>query len=475
VAQLHLFWLKLKTYSQTAGGWIAKNATIGKIVVLSLFGLVACDLKRDVVRIESIEVPRALSDNGYTSNVAGHRLRDALNAYADQATSVGGNNGTSFDLSVGFITADDANLNSNLDLNIAARDERPDIVVPQIGLSLGAIESSIRSVLPTRGHAISGELTLRDSKYALRLRIDGRQVFSSEYESDNPDDLMTKAAPAVMDNIMPFVNAMAQYRVQKDEGLLKADEIIARRDESDINVQQAYILKGNHALKNHNYGEARDMFSKANRIDPKSAIAYNNTGVALTATANQENLERESAKLHEAISQYKHAIAANHRYALPYNNLGLLQVRFNRINDAIANYHIAIQVAPKYMLAHWNLAYAFQVRGSFDDALNEYRTAIRYTTDEKQLATLHTKIGDLFQKQPGENDHLDNAIAEYRRAIEINDYSWAHHNLGLIRLGQGKIDDAIAEFRNATRLDGKDETMKESLQQALEAKGPGTM
>ncbi len=476
MAQLHLLWLKLKTYSQTAGGWIAKNATIGKIVVLSLLWLVACDLKRDGVRIESIEVPRALSDNGYTSGVAGHRLHDALNAYADQATSVGDNNGTSFDLSVGFITADDANLNSNLDLNIAAHDERPDIVVPQIGLSLGVIESSIRSVLPTPGHAISGELTLRDSKYALRLRIDNRQVFSSEYESENPDDLMTKAAPALMDNIMPFVNAMAQYNVQKEEGLLKADKIIADRDESDINVQQAYILKGNHALKNHNYGEAQDMFSKANRIDPKSAIAYNNIGVALTAMANQENLERESAKVHEAISQYKNAIAANHRYALPYNNLGLLQVRFNRINDAIASYHFAIQVAPKYMFAHWNLAYAFQKQGSFDDALNEYRTAIRYTKDEKQLAMLHTYIGELFRKQASENDHLEKAIAEYRRAIEIKkDYSWAHHNLGLVWREQGKIDDAIAEFRIAADLDGNNETIKESLQNALQAKDEGAM
>lgn len=475
MARLHLFWLKLKTYSQTAGGRVAKNATIGKIVALILFGLVAWDLRRDVVRIEAIEVPRALSDNGYTSSVAGHRLHDALNVYADQATPAGDNNGTNFNSSWGFITADDANLNSNLDLNIAARDELPDIVVPQIGLSLGAIESSIRSVLPTKGHAISGELTLRDSKYALRLRIDGRQVFSSEYESENPDELMTKAAPAVMDNIMPSVNAMAQYRVRNEEGLLKADEIIARCDESDINVQEAYILKGNHALKDHDYAEAEKMFAKANRINPKSAIAYNNIGVALTALANQENVERDKGKLDDAMSQYKHAIAANPRYALPYNNLGLLLVHFDRINEAILQYGIAIQVAPKYMLAHWNLAYALQKKGSFGEALTEYRAAIRYTTDEEQLATLHSKIGDLFRERPGENDQLENAIAEYRRAIEINDYSWAHHNLGLIWRSQGKIDDAIAEFRNAIRLDGKNETMMESLQQALEAKEAGAM
>jgi superkiller protein 3 len=182
-------------------------------------------------------------------------------------------------------------------------------------------------------------------------------------------------------------------------------------------------------------------------------------------------VERYSAKFDEAISQYKHAIAAGPRYALPYNNLGLLLVHFARTKDAIANYRIAIQVAPKYMLAHWNLAYALETQGSFDGALTEYRAAIRYTTDKEKLAMLHTYIGELFRKQASENDHLENAIAEYRPAIEIKkDYSWAHHNLGLVWREQGKIDDAIAEFRTAADLDGKNETMKESLQQAQEAK-----
>ena len=157
----------------------------------------------------------------------------------------------------------DASLHSNLDLNIAARHELPDIVVPQIGFSLRAIVSTIRSVLHRTGHAISGELTLQDGKYALRVRIDGRQVFGTNYEAENPDDLMTKAAPRIMDIIRPAAHAMARYRVRKEEGLLKADEIIAHHKKSDINVQWAYLLKGSHALKHGNYDEARTMFSNA--------------------------------------------------------------------------------------------------------------------------------------------------------------------------------------------------------------------
>jgi tetratricopeptide (TPR) repeat protein len=307
VAQLHLFWLDLKTRFQTACGWIAKTASIGNFVALTWIGLsvVVCtlivqDLMRDVVTIEPIEVPKTLSDNGYSPEVASHRLRDALNAYADQATYLG-DEGTNLNSNFGVFAADNASIPSNLDLNIAARDELPDVVVPQIGLSLGAIVSSIRSVLHTTGHAVSGELTLRDRKYALRVRVDGRQVFSSDYDTENPDDLMTKAAPRVMDIMRPSVNAMARYRVQEEEGLLKADEIIAHYDESDINVHWAYILKGNDALKNLNYGEAERMFSKANSLNRNSEQPYIQLGVALLRQAKPE----------QAIEQFRRVIAIN--------------------------------------------------------------------------------------------------------------------------------------------------------------------
>ena len=516
MAQLHLFWLNLKAEFQTVSGWIAKTATIGNFVALTWIGLsvmvctlIVQDLMRDVVTIEPIEVPKALSDNGYTPGVAGYRLRDAMNAYADQATSLG-QDGTKLNWKFGFIDADNANLNSNLDLNIAAREELPDVVVPQIGLSLGAIVSSIRSVLHTTGHVISGELTHKDRKYALRVRVDGRQVFSSEYESENPDDLMTKAAPSVMDILRPSINAMARYRVQKEEGLLKADEIIAHYDESDINVHWAYILKGNHALKTRHYGEAERMFSKASSlngnseqpyiqlgvallrqakpeqaieqfrrviaINPKSAIAYNNIGVARATLAKQDNAEPDVAKLGDAIAQYLQAIAAEPRYALPYNNLGLALMHLDRIDDAIDKYRFAIQVAPKYLLAHWNLAFALQRQGSFDAALTAYRDAIDCTTDTEQLAMLHTSLGDVLREKAGENDSLEGAIAEYRRAIKIHPegYSWAHNNLGLIWRDQGKIDAAIAEFRFAADVDRENnETVKENLKQALQAKEAG--
>ena len=501
MAQLQLFWTNFKAIFQAAGGWIARTATIGKLAALTplVVGgwLIVQELMSEVVTIEPIEVPKALSDSGYTPEVAGFRLRDALNAYAE--TPSPGDDGTNLNSNLDSVAHDDDSLNSNLDLNISAGHELPDIVVPQIGLSLRAIESSIRSVLHRTGHAISGELTTQGSKYALRLRIDGRQVFNSGYEAENPDDLMTKAAPDVMEIIRPAAHAMARYRDRKEEGLLRAEEIIAHYNKSDINVQWAYLLKGKHALGSDNYKQAEDMFSKAVSsnwnseqphmqlgvsllrqgkpedaikefqrvltINPKSAVAYNNIGVALATQANQKKAELDAAKLKQAIAIYQQAIATEPGYALPYNNLGLALFHRDQIDEAIEKYRSAIEIAPNYLLARWNLAYALRHR-SFDAAVTEYRAAIKLAADPKQRAMLHTFLGD-FLRETGENSNLAAAILEYQHAIEINCYSWAHNNLGLIWRSQGKINDAIAEFDKATTCAPGDETFRENLEQAL--------
>jgi len=161
VAQEPSVWLKLRTNLQSAAGWIANTASISNIFGLTwiviwvvLCVLVAQDLARDVVTIEPISVPKTLSDNGYTPEVASHRLLDAVKHYASV------NRASSF-MEV---------------LNIAPRDDLPDFVVPKIDLSLNALVSSIRSVLHYgSGRRISGEFIFRDklalSSPARRNRI----------------------------------------------------------------------------------------------------------------------------------------------------------------------------------------------------------------------------------------------------------------------------------------------------------------
>ncbi len=478
MAQVSVFWLNLKAHLQAAAGWIAKTATISNFVALTWITLSAAivllivqDLSRDVVTLEPISVPKALSDNGYTPEVASHRLRDALNRYATYNQPFG-------------------NIE---DLNISARDELPDFVVPQIGLSLNAIVSSIRSVLHASGRTVSGEIVFHD-KYALRVRVDGKQVYSSGFDADNPDELLAKAAPLVTEKLRPAITAAAEYRDNHAKGLLKADEIIARFDERNENVQWAWLLKGRHAFETSDFPQAEALFSKAVRLNwnsqafhielgralerqgkfdaaigqykrvialnPKSAVAYNNWGFTLVEQSLPDG------PFDAAIAQFNRAIAADPRYLLARNNLGNALVRQRNLDAAIAVYRAGIEVEPKYLYFHWNLAAQLKEQNKLDEALAEYRVALDCTRAPRELANLHVSIGDVLKLKGGAD--LDGAIAEYRRAIDIDPaYSWAHNNLGLIWSDQGRLDDALAEFRKAAAAEPNNETLKENLDRAL--------
>jgi tetratricopeptide (TPR) repeat protein len=493
VAQVLSLWRNLETYTRAAVGWIGNTATIGNFVRLGSIGLagliiwlIVQDLMRDVVTIEPISVPARLAENGYKPEVAGHRLRDALNGYASRSRT-GPLAGESF---------------LNLDLNMADRDELPDFVVPQLGLSLNAVVSSIRSVLHARsGPTISGEITAQD-KFALRIRIDGEQVYDGS-DAANPDDLMTEAAAAVMEKIKPSLNAIILYTDKRPQSVLKADEIIARLKESDVNVQWAYVIKGNDLLDKREFPEAEKMFRKAislNRsnpqphiqlglalegqgkvdeavkqfqlvlgIDPKSAKAYNNIGAALVRKADLTKTPPD-----QAIAAYRRAIEVDPSYSLSYNNIGLVLYNHGNVDEAIVRYGEAIKVDPNYLFAQWNLAYALEHQAKLDQALVHYRAAIECTKDRQQLAILHTSVGNILKQMAGADGNLDGAIAEYRRALGSDpDYYWAHNNLGLIWDAQGKIEEAIAEFRSATKIYPEMEDMKDNLVRVLRKKEAG--
>jgi tetratricopeptide (TPR) repeat protein len=500
-AQVLSDWLKIKSYAGSILRWITRTATVGNFVALGgtlisvvVVVLIVQELARNVVIVAPIAVPKDLADSGYTQDVASRRLGDALKAYAgvDQRAShelsgAGVDQDDSPELGGAYITS----------LTIQAGDERPpDFVVPQIGLSLEAIVASIRSVLHhRRGQTISGELIFHDNKYALRVRVDDRIVFDSKFDSENPDDLLTRAAPRVLEQVQPYLSARAEARDNPDQAYQKAEDIIASRSESDPNVQGAHLLKGNYWLKKGNFELAANDYSEAIRLNwgvagphnqlgvllqrrgemlqrqgdldaaltqfqravsiaPNWHVGYNNAGWVL---ARQAQLAQQAgSKLDDpnvkhlrdkARAKYLRAIELKPHYALAHSGLGSLLSDEERINDAIEEFRLAIKFDEKDARAHQSLANALLKKSDYDGALAEFRVAIDTTNVPRNLAILHTWIGDVLALKVGAEGEFDEIIAEYQRAIEIDStYSWAHNNLGMILRDQGKLDDAIAEF-----------------------------
>jgi tetratricopeptide (TPR) repeat protein len=120
---------------------------------------------------------------------------------------------------------------------------------------------------------------------------------------------------------------------------------------------------------------------------------------------------------------------------------------------------------PNSWMAHNNLGNALFQKGQLDDAVAQYQKALETNPDDAQA---HNNLGNaLFQK--GE---LDDAVAHYQKALEINPkYAQAHSNLGLALFRKGQLDDAVAHYQKALEINPDDAQAHSNLGLALFQKG----
>ena len=233
------------------------------VVVVFISAIVIQGLTENVTVIEPLSVPKDLAERGYTPEVAGKRLRDAVIEYAGSASTA--------------MTGPE----------IALHGESPNIVVPSVGISLDAVVSSIRTLLRiTRSRSITGEFTSVGTQLWLRLRLDGLDIFKSEPgDVDKLDELLAAAAPAVLTKIKPYIAAVAVANADPVAALKLTQSIIDNGSETDENVVWSYNLQGSIYIDGGDYTSAKEAVQKALLIDDSLAVAHANLGTYLRTRA----------------------------------------------------------------------------------------------------------------------------------------------------------------------------------------------
>lgn len=144
---------------------------------------------------------------------------------------------------------------------------------------------------------------------------------------------------------------------------------------------------------------------------------------------------------------FRHAVQVTTHNGIAENNLGEALMEKGEIAAALPHFLAAVQYAPDLGSAHYNLGVVLHRQNQLADAAIQYRLAIAYAADKAEASQAHNNLGVLFLSLNNlavAKSELDKAIA--LNPSEVNSYLAR----GTIEYQTGKLDDAIADFTEAS-------------------------
>jgi predicted O-linked N-acetylglucosamine transferase (SPINDLY family) len=197
------------------------------------------------------------------------------------------------------------------------------------------------------------------------------------------------------------------------------------------------LMAGNDHLGRGDYTGAIDCYRRVLRIEPLSAEAVYNCGVAL----------HKKGELDQAIAQYTRAIDLRPELVSAYFNLAHALAELERFEGAEAAYRQVIELQPDNAQAAYNLGLLYQSAGSYPRALACFQQALQIRPD---YAEALNNIGVIWRDQ----EQLGQAQICFEQALAIKPgMAAAHFNLGIIEQKFGDWDQAVALYHRAMELD----------------------
>jgi tetratricopeptide (TPR) repeat protein len=181
-------------------------------------------------------------------------------------------------------------------------------------------------------------------------------------------------------------------------------------------------------LQQGHVAEALTTIQAALKLNPKSAEAWSNLGIAFGSLG----------RLPEALASYDNALAIKPDYPEALYNRGAALRDLKRPEDALASYGRAIVLRPDYVEALYNCGLVLKDLDHPKGALACYDRAIAL---KPNYAEAHNNRGAALQ----DLEQFDEALASYDQAIAIRpDFADAHNNRGAALQRLKRVEDALA-------------------------------
>ena len=225
--------------------------------------------------------------------------------------------------------------------------------------------------------------------------------------------------------------------------------------DSEFEAHQLY-LKGRYLWNRRtaeNLKKALSYFEQAAEKDPNYALAY--VGIADTcglfpvygAGAPQEYLPKAKAAAEKAL-------ALDDSLAEAHASMGLVYYCYFKGAESVKEFERAIQLNPNYATAHhWYGRLTLVMIGQLDRAMAEAKRA--YELDPVS-PIIHADLGGVSLAAR----RYDEAIQQLRATLEVDpEFYWAHRWLGMALELKGDTQGAIAEYKRAIELNDDPSTL----------------
>ena len=118
-----------------------------------------------------------------------------------------------------------------------------------------------------------------------------------------------------------------------------------------------------------------------------------------------------------------------------------------RTDDAISEFEAAVKVAPTQPDVHFGLGYLYWKQKRYGEAEREFREELRSNPKHAQA---NAYLGDMLMK----TGWKDEAMELLKNSIQLrSDLHVAHVDLGILEAEGKRYEAAIAEFRQAIKID----------------------
>ena len=222
---------------------------------------------------------------------------------------------------------------------------------------------------------------------------------------------------------------------------LTVEQILVHAIEADAKAADLLALAARVFLLDRNPGNAAIALKKAEKLRPLSETDRFQLVMAYIGVNRSEWARPELDRLAGASPQ-------NTLY--PYW-LARIDYSERKYESSIARLRYVTSANPAFMRAWDNLGLSLEARGQLEDAVESYQRAVNLNREQKpsspwpplNLGTLLTKL-----------DRLKEAETVLRESLGYSaDLAEAHYRLGVNLHRQGNDDSAIAELKQAAKLD----------------------